>query len=586
MIYLRIYNAHSIAAATKYIQFTALYEITSVATQNVTIIPTYGWSSWINKAVTPLVSGAITNASLPLSGITVACTGQTSYVTNETGLYSFSVPTGANITITPTKTGYYFTPASRSYTNVTEAISDADFAMTKSAPNTATNPDPANSANNISQTLGQVAWDYVPLDGYALPTGFNVYFPLTAAPVFVAYVPGIVTYYHPVPLLDYNTLYNWKVVPTNDNPAKGANVAASRADNSKADASDVIEWAFTTRNPLLITPGVPEGIDPDGAGPLGTFVFNTPEATVEDPTPVIEYTLVELTAVPPFVGIDDVTNAFAINLAANGYTRLEVDHPAGEWYGIAYYGGAWHPGVAYPSYGPGTIVWDNIVFPAKGDVPIILSQDQDPVLPVELSSFTAIYSAGFFVQLTWIVQSETNHLGYYILRNDSESLTDAITLNTSPISSGSSTGTQITYNYRDEEIVNNSIYYYWLESVDLDGTSHFFGPVSVIVGSDVPDDPIPPIPVVTELRNAYPNPFGLLTRIPYSLKTQSDVKIEIFNVKGQMIYNYTENQKAAGYHSIDWNGKDMNGKAVSSGIYYYRMSSGKYTASKKIVLVK
>ncbi len=584
-VYIRIFNHNQIASATKSMAFTALYTITSTGLQNISpFVPSYAWGPWVEKPTTPLVSGTITSV-FSVTGVSVTCTGLPAYVTTSTGQYNFSVPTGADITIIPSKLGYIFTPPSYTFEDVMAGIDSVDFVMSKLNPNTATNPTPPNSATGVLPYIGQVAWDYIPLDGYALATGFKVYFPDDAPPVLVPYEAGVTHYAYDIPLLDYNTIYGWKVVPTNG--YKGAELnPASRGSGSKADAEDIITWSFTTRDAQLITPGFPEPVDPDGAGPLGTFVFNTPSTQEVPGTPVIEYTIVPQEEVPLFPGLGHVTQAFAMNLSTaypTDHTGLSVTLPAGEWYAIAYYNGAWHEAVPYPST-TGTLSWPDIPF--MEDVQIIFSQGYDPFVPVELSSFTAIFSAGFFVELTWVVQSETNHLGYYVLRNTAEDMGTATTLNTSPISSGSNSGEQITYNFRDEQIDANQTYYYWLESVDLDGTSQFFGPISVVVGSGDQEIVPPLIPTVTELQDAYPNPFNPVTTIPYSLKSAGDVQISIYNLKGQLVWSYGNKHDKSGYYKINWNGRDNSGKPVSSGIYYYRMSSGKYTASKKIVLVK
>lgn len=592
-IFLRIFNDTSIAAADKYFNFTGLYTITTATTQNVNILPTYGWSSWISKEITPLVSGSITSA-LSVASVIVECTNQSNYTTTSSGLFSFSVPTGANITITPRKTGYFFVPASRTYTNVQEAITGVDFAMTKLAPNTATIPVPSNGASGVSVTVGHVGWTFIPLDGYSLPTGFKVYFPSdTTTPVTVPYVGGVTTYTSEIPLLSYSTPYGWKVVPTNSNKGvdaeMGNEVSRTSRSSSKADAETVLGWGFTTEGTSTITPGITEDIDPDGNGSMGTFLFNTPASEVVPTTPVIVYSLIPLANVPELVGAAYIVNGFAMNMHTDGAasTSMDVTVPAGTWFVAAYYNGAWHHGSPYPATGVSSVHFDNVSFGAKGDVPLIGSQGGDPTLPVELSSFTALFEAGFYVQLTWVVQSETNHLGYNVMRSSTDVLDDAIQINQSFVSTGSSTGTQITYNYRDEDnIADNTTYYYWLQSVDLDNTTYFFGPVQVIINNEGGPEPPPVVPTYTELLNAYPNPFNPNTTIPYTLKSPGEVKFEIYNVKGQVVWSKNMDHPKAGYYQLGWNGKDNIGKSVSSGIYYYRMTSGKYTASKKIILVK
>lgn len=84
----------------------------------------------------------------------------------------------------------------------------------------------------------------------------------------------------------------------------------------------------------------------------------------------------------------------------------------------------------------------------------------------------------------------------------------------------------------------------------------------------------------------YPNPFNPQTRISFSLKDQSPVEISIYNIKGQKIRTLIDKKLEAGQHNVIWDGKDSNNKSVSSGIYLYRMKNGKFTKSKKMILLK
>ncbi|GAB1366583.1 hypothetical protein MASR1M36_14540 [Candidatus Cloacimonadaceae bacterium] len=109
-------------------------------------------------------------------------------------------------------------------------------------------------------------------------------------------------------------------------------------------------------------------------------------------------------------------------------------------------------------------------------------------------------------------------------------------------------------------------------------------PISLTSGSDGEDPGISP--VITALDNNFPNPFNPETTIRYSLKEAGQVKINIFNMKGQMIRSLLNENKSAGNHRVIWNGKDDRGSNVSSGIYFYRMEATNYSATKKMMLMK
>ncbi len=94
------------------------------------------------------------------------------------------------------------------------------------------------------------------------------------------------------------------------------------------------------------------------------------------------------------------------------------------------------------------------------------------------------------------------------------------------------------------------------------------------------------IPEVTALRGNYPNPFNPETNISFDVKSNSDVAIDIYNIKGQKVTRLIEKNFNAGRHTVVWKGQDDAGKNVASGVYFYKMTSGDYTQTKKMMLMK
>lgn len=96
--------------------------------------------------------------------------------------------------------------------------------------------------------------------------------------------------------------------------------------------------------------------------------------------------------------------------------------------------------------------------------------------------------------------------------------------------------------------------------------------------------------VETKLLGNYPNPFNPETTIKYNLKSNSEVTIAIYNIKGQLVRTLVNFSQEAGMHSVVWNGKDTNGRSVSSGIYFSILDAnngeGDYTSVKKVILLK
>ena len=94
------------------------------------------------------------------------------------------------------------------------------------------------------------------------------------------------------------------------------------------------------------------------------------------------------------------------------------------------------------------------------------------------------------------------------------------------------------------------------------------------------------LPSFSSISSIYPNPFKHLTTIDYKISMPVDVKIEVYNNRGQLVRNFILGYKEQGSYKLTWEGKDNNGCLCSSGIYYIRMQAGKEIYIKKAVLLK
>ncbi|MDZ4122235.1 MAG: T9SS type A sorting domain-containing protein, partial [Candidatus Cloacimonadaceae bacterium] len=93
-------------------------------------------------------------------------------------------------------------------------------------------------------------------------------------------------------------------------------------------------------------------------------------------------------------------------------------------------------------------------------------------------------------------------------------------------------------------------------------------------------------PALTLNAANYPNPFNPVTTISYTVPNSGVANITIYNMKGQVVRNLVNSNHAAGSHTAVWNGLDESGKAVSSGLYFYRLSSNNQVITKKMLLAK
>jgi hypothetical protein len=94
-------------------------------------------------------------------------------------------------------------------------------------------------------------------------------------------------------------------------------------------------------------------------------------------------------------------------------------------------------------------------------------------------------------------------------------------------------------------------------------------------------------PEAFALANNYPNPFNPATTIKYALPEASQVKLEVFNVVGQVVRTLVANHQNAGRYVVQWDATNDQGHSLSSGIYFYRLQAGgEFLEVKKMLLLK
>jgi len=95
------------------------------------------------------------------------------------------------------------------------------------------------------------------------------------------------------------------------------------------------------------------------------------------------------------------------------------------------------------------------------------------------------------------------------------------------------------------------------------------------------------VPHSFALEQNYPNPFNPETTIPFALPEASHINVTIYNVLGKMIKIVYNGTTDAGRHYVSWDGRDLSGSRVASGIYFYRLDiEGHKGFTKKMVLMK
>jgi len=193
------------------------------------------------------------------------------------------------------------------------------------------------------------------------------------------------------------------------------------------------------------------------------------------------------------------------------------------------------------------------------------------ITSVELSSFSCTATAYDGARIVWETASEVGNLGFNILRGLSE---DGVyeQINSEQIPSSS----ERRYVYVDKQALGGVRFYYKLQDISVSGQKTLHGPVVAEI----------PLPETYELSQNYPNPFNPITSIRFQLPDAGEVKLEVFNLNGQLVRVLVDDYRDAGYHAVVWDARDAKGIPVGSGLYYYRILASDFTLTKKMVLLK
>jgi hypothetical protein len=187
-------------------------------------------------------------------------------------------------------------------------------------------------------------------------------------------------------------------------------------------------------------------------------------------------------------------------------------------------------------------------------------------VPVELTNFTAnVFSNN--VNLMWKTATETNNSGFNIERKNIESSE----WNTLSFVKGFGTTTEPqSYSFTDENISAGK-YLYRLKQIDYNGVYEYSNEIEVLINA--PDD--------FALNQNYPNPFNPSTAIVFQLPKESFVTLKVYNILGVEIATLVNEQKPAGVHKINF---DASG--LTSGLYIYKISTGNFEQTRKMLLLK
>jgi hypothetical protein len=199
-------------------------------------------------------------------------------------------------------------------------------------------------------------------------------------------------------------------------------------------------------------------------------------------------------------------------------------------------------------------------------------------IPVELTSFSANVSDGNVV-LNWTTSTELNNSGFEIQKGSytltSLSVTDWETIG---LVNGNGTTTEKSFYSFVDKNPSQGKSYYRLKQIDFDGSYEFSNIVEVDFS----------LPIKFSLEQNYPNPFNPSTKIKYSIPSfalsgveDSRVILKVFGVLGNEVATLVDEEKPIGTYEINWNAANL-----PSGVYVYKLQSGSFVETKKMILLK
>lgn len=138
-----------------------------------------------------------------------------------------------------------------------------------------------------------------------------------------------------------------------------------------------------------------------------------------------------------------------------------------------------------------------------------------------------------------------------------------------------------------EFVVPGNNYWYWLESIDYGGTINHYDRVALIhIPVNQNPNPSGAVPRRYGLQSG-PNPFNSNLEISYMLHETDMVRVEIYNMIGQLVAEFNEGLKTADKpYTLDWNGKDMYGQDVGTGVLLIKLITSQGSETTKAILLR
>lgn len=211
-----------------------------------------------------------------------------------------------------------------------------------------------------------------------------------------------------------------------------------------------------------------------------------------------------------------------------------------------------------------------------------INPDNEP-LPVELSSFT-VESNGNNVALRWETITEVNNYGFEVERASTPlGMTNSLKWEKIGFVEGhGNSNSPKSYSFEDDQLISTKIKYR-LKQIDSDGSFEYSDVVEITIET----------PNVFKLVQNYPNPFNPSTIIKYEIpnvgtghpakagQVTPTVRLTIYDMLGREVATLVNQKQNPGYYEVDFDASDL-----TSGVYFYRITSGKFIKTKKMILLR
>jgi hypothetical protein len=206
------------------------------------------------------------------------------------------------------------------------------------------------------------------------------------------------------------------------------------------------------------------------------------------------------------------------------------------------------------------------------------------LLPIQLGAFSGRGIPDGGVQLEWTTLSEVNNFGFYVQRQGS-SETGFTGLIQGFVPGHGTTLAQHHYSFVDTT-ASRGAWNYRLKQVDLDGTTHYSGPIHVGLATGLMDATLPRSFAVSQ---NFPNPFNPTTVVSYQLPVFSLVKLVVFDILGREVSVLVNEPKAPGSYTLQFDASGM-----ATGVYFYQLrahqigggQAGTFVETRKLSLIR